>query len=225
MEFTISETFSYFGRLLHMSREQVVLKLTCNTFLWKHFIIETLLGWESARKAPPTSPPSRRWSSGAKKNLLKLILVRCELWAGASKDDFHWRWLSFTNLLFSFLMNPLWVLEYPYPLWIAMDLGVSYNSTTLLYFTSLLSSFLMNPQWVSILWINPLLSISVSHTRVQLYFDPTVSIHAMDTHCDSLCYGSRCFIQTVQLYFDPPTTHSHPFWTHYEWVPIIHVPY
>ena len=37
MEFTISETFSYFGRLLHMSREQVVLKLTCNTFYGNTF--------------------------------------------------------------------------------------------------------------------------------------------------------------------------------------------
>ena len=29
MEFTISETFSYFGRLLHMTRDQVVKTWTC----------------------------------------------------------------------------------------------------------------------------------------------------------------------------------------------------
>ena len=59
MEFTISETFSYFGRLLHMSRDQVEYCIDC--FATNHFY----LGWEPTRKAPPTSPPSRRWSPGA----------------------------------------------------------------------------------------------------------------------------------------------------------------
>ena len=60
MEFTISETFSYFGRLLHMTRDQVMAVRAHS-----HDSLNIILkGWEQKRKTAATAPPSRGRSSG-----------------------------------------------------------------------------------------------------------------------------------------------------------------
>ena len=105
MEFTISETFSYFGRLLHMTRDQVDISLII--LPWPPITFRLRADKRSFSNFSTFQKMIARYEEH--KHQPVDVGCRCGLWAEVSKDDFHWRWLWSTNRQSSYWMNPLWV--------------------------------------------------------------------------------------------------------------------
>ena len=105
MEFTISETFSYFGRLLHMTRDQVDISLII--LPWPPITFRLRADKRSFSNFSTFQKMIARYEEH--KHQPVDVGCRCGLWAEVSKDDFHWRWLWSTNHQSSYWMNRLWV--------------------------------------------------------------------------------------------------------------------